>query len=384
MTFRYIARTVRGLEWISAAEIERDIAGAAMITMAAREVSFETERPEPAAARLKTVDDLFIQVGEVGGVGHTKADLSPLATQLARLEWRSSIPAVTALRELPEALRFDVVASLEGRRTYNRFDVENGTGRLLQDPLGGTHLPRTDSVRPKDPDLTVRLFLRGSTAVAALRLGQRPLHRRGYKEEAGPGTLHPPVAAMLAMLADLAADQTMIDPFCGDGTIAIEAALLGTGADVSASDIDATRVGNARRNAERAGVRVRFSVTDAGKAAWAPGSVDAVVTNPPWNVAVSGSGELRRSLDPFWARLSDAFTAQGRICALGDAELQIPARIASLGHVVTMSTQIRLAGRISEVVLAHPAAAEPFHLPANLARWRARARRAGIVTEAGW
>ncbi|MEU2610608.1 methyltransferase [Micromonospora sp. NPDC007271] len=372
------------MEWIAAAEIERAIAGVSGIRMAAREVTFETECPEPAVVALKTVDDVFIQAGEITGVGHTKADLQPLAARLARLDWAPAALAVAAVRDLPASPRFDVVASLEGRRTYNRFDVENSTGRLLQSRLGGTHLPRTDNARPVDPDLTVRLFLRGSRAVAALRLGPRPLHRRSYKEDAGPGTLHPPVAAMLAMLTNPTAGEAVADPFCGDGTVAIEAALLRTGADISASDIDPARVEHARRNAERAGVEIQCSIADAGDITWDAGSVDVVVTNPPWNVSVSGSGELHQSLDPFWSRLLNAFTAHGRLCVLADADLKVPARIERFGYLVPFRAQIRLAGRISEVVLARPATANRLQLPADLARWRDRARRDGVVTEAGW
>jgi tRNA (guanine6-N2)-methyltransferase len=94
-----------------------------------------------------------------------------------------------------------------------------------------------------------------------------------------PGSLHPPLARALALLAGTA----FADPFCGAGTIPIEGALGGLAA--AGSDIDPRSVAVASRNAEAAGVGVAFSVTDAG----ALHEVDCVVTNPPWGRAVAHS-----------------------------------------------------------------------------------------------
>ncbi|OLT14333.1 hypothetical protein BJF78_02490 [Pseudonocardia sp. CNS-139] len=221
----------------------------------------------------------------------------------------------------------------------------------------------------------MRVFLRAGSATAALRVGAVPLHRRAYKQRTGPGTLHPPVAAALARLAGPVA--SVLDPFCGDGTIAVEAALAHPDARVLASDADPERVRHAAANAAAAGVAVDLAVADA--AAAPATAVDAVVTNPPWNLAVDATGALNGSLAPFWRRLPDLLTAGGRLVALTEAALDVPAVLRDLGCTVPLADPVRIAGRVAHVVLAAPPGRPAPDLLPGAARWRTRARRAGAT-----
>lgn len=53
------------------------------------------------------------------------------------------------------------------------------------------------------------------------------LHKRGYRVGQGDAPLKETMAAALIMLTNWKPDETFIDPFCGSGTIPIEAALIG-------------------------------------------------------------------------------------------------------------------------------------------------------------
>ncbi|MBM7598398.1 putative N6-adenine-specific DNA methylase [Virgibacillus halotolerans] len=53
------------------------------------------------------------------------------------------------------------------------------------------------------------------------------LHKRGYRVGQGEAPLKETMAAALLKLTNWKPDNTLIDPFCGSGTIAIEAALIG-------------------------------------------------------------------------------------------------------------------------------------------------------------
>ena len=53
------------------------------------------------------------------------------------------------------------------------------------------------------------------------------LHRRGYRKLAGPAQIRETLAAALVQLSFWEAGRPLLDPFCGSGTIVIEAALLG-------------------------------------------------------------------------------------------------------------------------------------------------------------
>ncbi|WP_192603133.1 class I SAM-dependent RNA methyltransferase [Bacillus sp. OAE603] len=57
--------------------------------------------------------------------------------------------------------------------------------------------------------------------------GREGLHKRGYRVEQGEAPLKETLAASLILLTNWNADLPFVDPFCGSGTIPIEAALIG-------------------------------------------------------------------------------------------------------------------------------------------------------------
>jgi 23S rRNA G2445 N2-methylase RlmL len=188
----------------------------------------------------------------------------------------------------------------------------------LRDVLGAR--PDVDA---DDPDALIVVHLVNDEATLYLDLGGRPLHLRGYRTEAGEAPLKESLAACLVGLSGWDRTSDFLDPMCGSGTIAIEAAARaahlapGLAGDpfgftrwasfddgaraawtaqleraraavrppaelpiVRASDRDSVAVANTERNAARAGVRVRVerasleSLANPG-AAW-------VVFNPPY------------------------------------------------------------------------------------------------------
>jgi len=171
------------------------------------------------------------------------------------------------------------------------------------------------------------------------------------------------------------AGEVVLDPFCGDGTLAIEAALAYPGARVAGTDIDPARLANAAANARRAGVAVEFALADAGRELR---RADVVLTNPPWNLAVDATGTLAGSLDRFW------HAVPGRLCTVNDADLAAPEALRRLGFAIALTTRVRLAGRVSDVVLAAPPDHPASELPPGLAAWRERAIRAGVILAEGF
>ena len=385
MTVSVVARSVHGIEWVCAEEITSRVPGARRVTLARREVTFQVPAVDEALVDLRTVDDLFLWVGEVDGVGTARSDPPFTARRLTRLDWGRALEQVRRVRPVPVGPCFDVVASIEGRRRYNRYEVQDAVGAALAPVLRGRYLTRTATTGPvTEPDLTVRVFVRGPRAVVALRLAARPLHRRGYKVDTGAGTLHPPLAAAMVRLADPPPGGVLVDPFAGDGTIAIESALAYPGTRVVAADLDPRRLANAARNAARAGAAVALVRADAAAPPLRPGGVSAVVTNPPWNLAVDAGGGLAGSLDRFWRRLPDPLAATGRACLLTDAELRAPAALARAGWRLSLATRLRLAGRISHLLLCAPADRPAPELAGDLGSWRRRALSDGVVTDDGF
>src|SRR5690606_19149211 len=83
--------------------------------------------------------------------------------------------------------------------------------------------------RPSDQEseINIRLFMEHEHVYVGMRLGDRPLYKRPYKQAHVPGSLKPSVAAALLQLAGVQAGDRVLDPCCGAGTILIEAALMG-------------------------------------------------------------------------------------------------------------------------------------------------------------
>ncbi len=192
---------------------------------------------------------------------------------------------------------------------------------------------KRSSVNRRRPDVPVSVHIARGFATVSLDSSGDPLHERGYRIEAGEAPLRETVAAAMLRIAGWDRSRQLVDPFCGAGTIAIEAALLAAdvapgairgrfafnrwpwitprAADdrlhalgaaggahpvtITARDRDPRMIEIARRNARRAGVEsaIAFEVADALHSDPPDGS-GIVVTNPPYGerTAISSAREF--------------------------------------------------------------------------------------------
>ncbi|MBK7074239.1 MAG: hypothetical protein IPH44_18245 [Myxococcales bacterium] len=208
-----------------------------------------------------------------------------------------------------------------------------------------------DGERP-DALVVARLDDRGQVLIGIdLTRGTRT--RRGWRRDAGEAPLREHLAAVMAIEARYdPRKDLLVDPMCGAGTIAIEAALAARGAPVHgdapalwpatrpiivAGDRDLDVVAAARDNARRAGVdlimhRGEFAAITRDKLlAWAAdaGTVPPaglVLCNPPWGerLDVADARLLYGALADWWRGLGD-FRA-GILCAHPEFEYAFGAR----------------------------------------------------------
>jgi tRNA (guanine6-N2)-methyltransferase len=249
MPVSVLARTLRGIEWIAREEV-RSRLGIDRIELGHRELRFTLPELVAALLELGTVDDVFVVLTEVDGVTRRRESLARLASLSLDLGTETT---------------FDVTASFLGKRNYSRFELEDA----IAASVGATRVTRGGAV-------SLRVHVVGEVATVAARVADRPLHRRAYREATVPGSVHPPLARALTLLAG----EPFVDPFCGAGTIPIEGALAGL--RTCGSDIDRRAIEAARLNATAAGVDVPFHVADATQL----GGSDCIVTNPPWGRAL--------------------------------------------------------------------------------------------------
>lgn len=103
---------------------------------------------------------------------------------------------------------------------------------LVKDAIVDTFRKR-DGNRPdvnvKTPQVLFDLYINRDLVTISLNTSGLPLFQRGYRQSAGEAPLNEVVAAGLIRMTGWDRRSTFIDPFCGSGTLLIEAALLATG-----------------------------------------------------------------------------------------------------------------------------------------------------------
>ncbi|MCP1660200.1 THUMP domain-containing class I SAM-dependent RNA methyltransferase [Neisseria perflava] len=85
------------------------------------------------------------------------------------------------------------------------------------------------SVEKFRPDVRVHAFIDERNVQIFIDTSGEALFKRGYRQDTGEAPLRENLAAGLLLLAGYDGSQPFQDPFCGSGTIAIEAALIAIG-----------------------------------------------------------------------------------------------------------------------------------------------------------
>ena len=86
--------------------------------------------------------------------------------------------------------------------------------------------PNVDS---KNPDVLINLHISAEFCTISLDSSGESLHKRGYRVGQNEAPMSEVLAAGLLRLSDWDQKSNLIDPMCGSGTIAIEAAMLANG-----------------------------------------------------------------------------------------------------------------------------------------------------------
>ncbi len=123
------------------------------------------------------------------------------------------------------AVDFSQVDSPVAHTRFGAQRAKDGVVDRLRTPSGAR-----PSVDLEQPDIRINIHCRRTRAVVSLDLSGESLHRRGYRLDARLASMKENLAAALLLLADwprrAEAGEPFIDPMCGAGTLAIEAALV--------------------------------------------------------------------------------------------------------------------------------------------------------------
>jgi putative N6-adenine-specific DNA methylase len=165
------------------------------------------------------------------------------------LHIRCAISVLVELRKFPlktdkdlydEAKKINWSALFDVRKTFavkgavnsSIFNHSQFPFLLVKDAIVD-HFRDVKGERPdinvKTPQVVIDLYVRENEEVISINTSGLPLFQRGYRQSTGDAPLNEVVAAALLRMTEWDKKTTLIDPFCGSGTLLIEAALLAAG-----------------------------------------------------------------------------------------------------------------------------------------------------------
>ncbi|MBQ7956290.1 MAG: class I SAM-dependent RNA methyltransferase [Lachnospiraceae bacterium] len=109
-------------------------------------------------------------------------------------------------------------------KLFSPSDIQSIMKKAMVDRLKGVYkiqwFPETGESFP------VRVFLMKDEVTVGLDTTGESLHKRGYRKLTAKAPIAENLAAALIMLTPWNKDRILVDPFCGSGTIPIEAAMM--------------------------------------------------------------------------------------------------------------------------------------------------------------
>ncbi len=215
----------------------------------------------------------------------------------------------TALRTIHATVESLEIEAMESADTFRATSIRQGdhdfTSVDVQKWAGGALDAHYDAaVDLEDYDVEVRVDVHDDRCLVSVQHTREALSRRqleGYQPRAA---LKANVAYALLRLARLDPPPgVLLDPFCGSGTILLEAADLWPDTRGYGNDWDEEAVAGARENVERAGLADRITVREGDvwhlAERFEDVTVDLVVTNPPFGVRMASSMDFL----PFYRRV---------------------------------------------------------------------------------
>lgn len=282
-------------------------------------VSFKGD--EAAIARsnvfLRTTERVMIKVGSFKAV-----TFEELFQGIKALPWENFIP---------KNGKFWVKkASSIKSKLFSPSDIQKIVKKAIVDRLSSRY--NISWFAEDGASYPIRISILKDVVTVGLDTSGESLHKRGYRKMTAKAPITETLAAALISLTPWKKDRLLIDPFCGSGTIPIEAALIGlniapglkrdfeamtwknfipietfirakeeandlidrnTKLSIQGYDIDGAVVQAARNNAALAGVeeQIHFQRRDVKDIA-SPKKYGFIITNPPYGERLEEKSEM--------------------------------------------------------------------------------------------
>lgn len=313
MSIQIVASTTFGLESVVKRECQN--LGFQNIKTADGKVEFTGDESDIVKANLwlRCAGRVWIKMGSFTAVTFTE-----LFDQTKALPWGDWIP---------EDGKFTVVGKSVKSTLFSVPDCQAIVKKAVVEKMKEKY--ETDWFDETGASYTIQVGILKDVVTLAIDSSGSGLHMRGYRANAKDAPLKESLASAMIQLSFWKKDRVLMDPFCGSGTIPIEAAMLARNIapglqrkfasedwerigkdrwkearaaaykaidydvtpEIYGSDIDASAIELAKANAEKAGVDdcITFEVLPA-EDLHLRGRYGVVITNPPYGERI---GELK-------------------------------------------------------------------------------------------
>ena len=211
---KLVATCLFGLEKLLGSEI--DALGLRRLETIDGRVTFEGEPADVARANinLRLAERIYILLGSFPATSFTE-----LFEGTRALPWEEFVGKYDAFPVKGHAIKSKLFSVPDCQSIVKKAVVER-----LSSHYGTKWFSENSGVKYQ-----IEFFIFKDVASLMIDTSGTPLHKRGYRPEAGAAPIRETLAAAIALTARPREDTLFWDPFCGSGTIAIEAAMIATG-----------------------------------------------------------------------------------------------------------------------------------------------------------
>lgn len=314
-----IATAPMGLEAIVAREV-REL-GYDDVKVENGKVLFRADKSAIARANLwlRTADRVLVKMGEFPA--KTFDELFEGVKALPWADW------------IPEDAEFPV----EGRSHKSQLSSVPACQGIVKKAVVEKMKQRysTEWFQEDGPRYVIEVALLSDIATITIDTTGPGLHKRGYRKLVTEAPLKETMAAAMVLLSRWRAERPLIDPFCGSGTIPIEAAMIAwniapglrrefsaeawpaldaaiweqareeaydlvsddTPLEIIGSDIDPAAIEVAKAAAKKAGLSGELQFYEAPVAKlWPQSEYGCIITNPPYGERIGTTDEVETAI----------------------------------------------------------------------------------------
>lgn len=160
---------------------------------------------------LRTAERILIRIGSFPAV-----TFEELFQGTKTLPWEEYIPK--------DGKFWVAKAASVKSKLFSPSDIQSIMKKAIVERLKGVY--HTNWFAEEGESFPLRVFIMKDTVTVGLDTTGESLHKRGYRKLTAKAPIAENLAAALIMLTPWRGDRILVDPFCGSGTIPIEAAMM--------------------------------------------------------------------------------------------------------------------------------------------------------------